>query len=200
MERRGLAAAIGCVSGIVAAVSLFGLVEASVVGVGLALLALRASGAVLEPSGEQLSRVSQVALPVTVLISLGVLRAGAASLDAVRGANSVLGPAAITTPGPLAAATFLACIAVVITAPRFSFKKSLGSGLQMTCWVLTGLLVVTVSVGPTLDSLADVITWVSTSVVVLAAMSFARDLSERPRAATSAIAISAISVGMAAFA
>lgn len=179
MERPGLAAAIGCVSGAVLVLALLGVLDTSAYAVVLMLVAVRCTAAVVDADAGGLRHAAVAAVPLATLAAIGALRSGSAALEGIRGANAVLGPAIATRPGLLAAAAALAGIAVLATAPTAERAAGLARSLEVVARIGAALFVTTVIVGPTLDGPKTLPVWTASLVAVCGAMLLAASI--RPR-------------------
>jgi len=198
VERPGFAAAIGSASAVVALLALTGAIDASIIVVALLCVAVRASAAALSGSPLALNRAAASVLPFAALAAVAVWRAGAASLDAIRGANAILGAAAFTAPASRAIATMLAAIAVaVVTAAQSVALREpppIARLLDRIGVLIAALLIATAIGGPDVDHARSIIAWTVGVVAALLVIRATESLATHPRMRTLAWSLAGIAV------
>jgi hypothetical protein len=208
VERPALTAAVGYVSAAVALAALSGMLDAPILFIAILCVGVRAcaaalAGAPLAGAPLALSRAASAAIPLAALATVATWRSGAGALDAIRGANSVLGPAAITRPAAIAIATLLAAVAAIAAAA--SQAVALGDAhplprlLDRVGMLATVLLIVTAAGGPDVDDARSVLAWTVGSLLVLVGMRVAERIASHHRIATLAASVAGAAIVVGAF-
>lgn len=204
--------AIGSVSAVAAALALVGVLDTSIVVAALLCLAVRASAAALGDRPLALTRAASAALPLAALASVAAWRAGSSSLDAIRGANAILGAAAVTAPASFAVATVVAAAAVVVLAssqtvaatpsweagvvsdrPQFAGDR-LVLALDRAGLLLVVLLVTTAIGGPDVDGARSILAWTVGALLVGLAVRAIEPIARHRRVVVAAEVLAAIAV------
>lgn len=198
-----LAATIGSASAIVAVLALAGVIDTSIVVVAFACITVRAAAAAWAVHPLALARATSSVLPLAAVCAVAAWRSGSTQLDAIRGANTILGPAISTTPVILAAAMTAAALSAILLAAAgavaiASAASPFARSLDRVGLLLTALLVVTAAGGPDADDARSLLAWTAGVLIVLLLMRIAERVAVHPRAVHAATAAGALAVVLGA--
>lgn len=192
MDLKPLAAGLGVTALVTGLLALGGRLDASLLAVMLVLLGARIAAASICGDPSRLARIA-VASPAFLAFAIGAgIRAGAPGLDAIRGANTVVGPAVTTGPTLVVAGLTLGAVAVILAlASTPAIVDGMPGRLDRIAFLALAIAVVAGAAGPQLDDATGLLTWTVGTVVVVGAAVLAapRLIAHRAPAASAALAV-----------
>lgn len=204
MERPALVAATGIGSIVVATLALVGVLDLPILALVPLLVATRGAAGILAGAPLVRSRLVSFSVSGAALVVLAAVRAGSVELDAIRGANAVLGPALVTRPVLLALGLTLAGAGMLVSSSAVSAAASQGRRpgaaaiLEIGGAAGTLVLIAGAWAGPELDGVASAVVWLVAVGLLVVADRGMRAIARHTRVAQLAAAVAALGLVLGA--
>lgn len=176
MDQPPLAIGLAAGSAVAAILALSGSVDASILAVALLVVAVRAFALGAIGGVASLQRWASSVPALALLAVTAAVRAGSADLDAIRGANAVAGLGIAYGPLLTAVGVIVAAVGGVVALgtidPVGARVRGVADLFDALGVLLGAWMIVTVTVGPQVEDLGDLLTW-TVGIVAVVAMSVA---------------------------